>query len=388
MSEAEASIPTPDDLTAYLTLRGWQRREGGRSASIYSNPDDFRTSPLLVPLLTSARDYADRVLMLMQQLSVLQHESVETVRRDASLVHFDVAAIRAADETAIDDSIPLQAGVELYSAARKMVVAAAGATLRRASHFGRSLPGAAREHSRVVRLGQTQRGSYVVPIISRARFALQNAPEEHLDIKVEESLFERRVMSTLATSLGTLEEIAVNMRHKPNKADIADAVSVGVSRELCLGVLTALKSPAISELSIAFQWAPATNRPRDAPERVAFTDEAMLSLQGIAESLRVLDLPLEDVLYGLVIELRHRPNDEQRRVGVEALIGRRVRTVYMDLTPEQYEIAQECHERSKVLVRGQLRAPVGDRAEMAVDYFGPDASLLDIGSQGAVTRPE
>ena len=47
----------------------------------------------------------------------------------------------------------------------------------------------------------------------------------------------------------------------------------------------------------------------------------------------------------------------------------------MTLTPEQYEIAQACHERAKVFVRGELRAPVGDRAEMRVDYFGPDEAL-------------
>lgn len=384
------STPQPDDLSAYLTLNGWRREEGGHAASIWLNNDlhEDEGAPLLLPHVTTARDYPDRVSMLLEQLAGLRSESVEKVRRDAALVHFDVASIRAADETAIDDSIPLQAGLELFTAARKMIVAAAGATERRASHFGRSLSGKAREHSHVVRVGQTQRGSYIVPIISRARYALeQPVSEAHLDVEVEESLFDRRVMSTFARALGTLEELAVTHGRTPKGSEVTDAVSEGVSRELCTGVLKALKSPSISDLSVAFQWAPATTPPRGAPDSVAFPDSAKGSLIDLAERLRTLDLPRKDVLYGLVTELRHRPNDPARRVGVEALVGRRVRTVYMNLTPEQYEIAQACHERSKVLVQGQLRAPAGDRAEMLVESFQPDAPLdLDVSPQPARLR--
>jgi hypothetical protein len=371
------ALPQVDDLQAYLSLHGWQQIEGGRAASIWSRqtPEDPRGVSLLLPHIERASDYVDRISMLLEELALELDQPTEKVRQDAALVHFDVAPIRAADP-AIDDSIPLHAGLDLFAAARKMIVAAAGATERRASHFGRTIPNKARDHAHVVRVGQTQRGSYIVPIISRARYSLADAvPEQHLDMNVERSLYERRVMSTFASAIGTLEEIAVRRGTAPRGAELTDAVDAGVSRELCLGVLKALKSDSISKLSIGFRWAPASTPPKNAPELVEFPEEAMDSLSSVAERLRTLDLPRRDVLYGVVTELRHRPNDPERRVGVEALVGKRVRTVFMTLTPEQYEIAQACHERSKVFVRGELRAPVGDRAEMRVDYFGPDEAL-------------
>lgn len=374
----DAPLPNPDDLRAYLTLNGWQQVEGGPVASIWSRPtsQDPDRASLLMPHLVDATDYSDRAHMLLSELARELNEPAEKVRQDAVLVHFDVAPIRAADDVAIDDSIPLHAGLELFQAARKMIVAAAGATERRASQFGRSLPGRARQHSHVVRVGQTQRGSYIVPIISRARYSFGDAiPEQHLDVAVEESLYERRVMSTFATALGTLEEVAVRRSRSPKGSELTDAVGEGVSRELVLGVLRALKSEAISGISVGFRWAPASTPPRNAPELVEFPAEAGDSLRSVAERLRTLDTPRRDVLYGVVTELRHRPNDPDRRVGVEALIGKRVRTVYMTLSPAQYEIARACHERSKVFVRGELRAPVGERAEMKVDYFGPDEAL-------------
>jgi hypothetical protein len=319
--------------------------------------------------------------MLLRELATHLQKPVETVRREANLVYFDVVPVRAAD-AGIDDSIPLQASIELYSAVRKLVVASAGATLRRTSQFGRGLPGQARSHSRIVRVGQTQRGSYVVPVISRARFAESTGPskspkleDQHLDIEVEESLFERRALSTMASALDVLHSMASGEREATG-ADLSDAVDAGVSRELCLGVEKALQSPSISELSLEFQWAAAARPPRTQVAGVSFTDESKEIVGRISDRLRVLDRPREDVLYGLVTELRHRPHDSQPRVAVEALVGRRIRTVYMNLTPEQYEVAQECHDRTKVVVRGQLSAPPGDRAEMEVEHFGPDPSLI------------
>ena len=376
-------LPTPDDLRTYLRLKGWVEDASGRNASLWLNLTDGRgpSSTILVPHIQSASDYSSRVGMLLRELSRLQEQSVDAVRREAGLVYFDVVPVRA-DDVDIDDSIPLQASIELYGSVRKMVVASAGATLRRASHFGQGLPARAKAHSRVVRVGQTQRGSYVVPIISRARFAApsEEADEmtdggQHLDLKVEESLFDRRVLSTMATALDTLHQISSAAR-LPSGAELSDAVSVGVSRDLCVGVEKALKSPSISELSLKFQWAAAAKPPRDVKGEVVFAEPAAEAIREVSDRLRALDRPKEDVLYGLVTELRHRPNDPDRRVGVEALVGRRLRTVFMNLTPEQYEIAQESHERSKVIVRGQLRAPVGERAEMKVDFFGPDTSLL------------
>jgi hypothetical protein len=375
-----------DDLRTYLRLHEWYMRDGGRSASLWENrnrpQEESLDQTLLVPHLESAPDYAQRISMAIDQLAQMQRESAEAVRQKVALVHFDVAPLRAADPTDIDDSIPLEAGYELYAAARKMIVAAAGATIRRQSHFGRSLPRAAREHSKSVRLGQTQRGSYIVPIISRARFGVDaSQPQEHLDVDVEESLFDRRVLTTFAGALGALQDLTDASR-VARPSEIADAVSVGVSREMCTSLASALDSQGVSSIDISFEWSPAATPPRDVPERVSFSDASADLLHSIGESLRALDRPREDVIFGMVTDLRKRSGDPEGRVGVETLINRRPRTVWMNLTPEQYDVAKACHERAKVMVRGRLSAPMGGKAEMEVAYFGPDASLLDQGVQG------
>jgi hypothetical protein len=193
---------------------------------------------------------------------------------------------------------------------------------------------------------------------------------------VEESLFDRRVLTTFAGALGVLEEITTS-DHEARRAEITDAVSSGVSRELCLNLAKALDVQEISGIDIGFEWAPATVQPRDVPARVSFSDESAKVLHSLAESLKILDQPREDVIYGMVTDLRHRSNDPEGRVGVEAMIGRRPRTVWMNLTPDQYEVARRCHERTKVMVRGRLSAPAGGKAEMQVQYFGPDSALFD-----------
>lgn len=387
--ESENSLLRPEDISAYLLLKGWGLVEQGGSASIWTNEQYASASQidgrLLVPQIEQASDYGDRADMLVSELARLEGTPPRQVARDIALIHFDVVPVTATG-SGVDDSIPLQSAQDIFATARKMVVSAAAATMRRQAHFGKTTPWAARHHAHSVRVGHTRRGSYVVPILSRARFGLNTVRSvDHLDVAVEEQLFDRRVMTTLAQALQTIETIVSGPDPASRGSEVADAVSVGVTRDLCLGITRSLGSKSISDLSVSFEWAPATTHPRGVPAEVRFSKEMLPPLESLSDRLLVLERPREDVIFGHVTDLKHRPGEPEGRVGVETIVGRRVRTVWMTLTPEQYAIARECHDRSKVVVRGVLRSQIGSRPEMDVLFFGPDVSLLDEGPLGVDT---
>ncbi|MFJ9631607.1 hypothetical protein ACIRU8_28255 [Streptomyces sp. NPDC101175] len=116
----------------------------------------------------------------------------------------------------------------------------------------------------------------------------------------------------------------------------------------------------------------------DRRETVALEEIAELSYQ-IAELTRRLglarlsgghDCPKVTALFS-----RH-PDDETGRVGVQTLINRRIRTVWMDLRDTDYHTAVHCHDAGiPVRVQGSLTSPPGGHATMEVDDFGPDPSL-------------
>ncbi len=204
MSSSGVTVPLPDDVAAYLRIKGWEVESSGSVAALWRRKGG---EPLLVPHLPNAPDYSKRVHLLTSELARVERRDASRVEEDMTRVYCDISNVTAKHPFLETDSIPLESGVGLYLATKRMVIAAAGATLRRQGHFGHSLPRRAREHAHNVRLGHSRQGSYTVPIISLAKVV---APQvrDRLDIEAEESLFDRRVMITFARALGALQELS------------------------------------------------------------------------------------------------------------------------------------------------------------------------------------
>lgn len=373
-----------DEITTYMRLEGWLPGERGPLAELWINPS-YEDSIIWVPKIERASDFVQRVEILLSDLSQVEKRDAEAIQQDIAVVRLDVTNLKAKHSQFIDDSIPVPAGYELFHSAQKMVIASAAATVRRQGHFGRRIPKLARDHARNVRFGQTRRGSYILPIISRAYAASDeismDSSEIHLDIEAEIDLFDRRVASTMARALSVLEEIAVEADREPTTSTIYDAVGEGVSRELCLALSSIISVDQIGELGVEFSWARVAPAPRDAAEEVTFPKESAEVVKGIGERLKEYQGPREDVLFGLVTDLHQDSTAESRggRVGIETLIERRRRTVWFDLNEEDHRTAQRCYaERRRVMVRGTLHP--GRETRMDVTSFMPDYSLESDGS--------
>ncbi|WP_433136350.1 hypothetical protein ACQPZ8_29515 [Actinomadura nitritigenes] len=369
----------PGELSAYLRLEGWRPSESGPLAQLWSH-GDLPEEGLLVPLRKTSSDYQRRLALLLRDLSRIEHRPAEQVQDSITLVFYDVTRVRAAHPELIDDTIPFDAGLRLFQAAQKIVRAAAAATIRRQGSFGNSWPLRAREHVRNVRLGHTERGSYILPIISRARPAppVSDDPQIALDIDVEESLFDRRVLSTMSDALATLHEMTVRSARRPSPQDVTDAVHEGVSRELCTAIDTALTQDSVAELDVSFTWSRAARAPRDSADSVVFPQEARENVEYVADRLKKIRVPREHVLFGRITHLHHEADDEASggEVGMETIIERRRRTIWFELDEATYHEAVRYHgEKRRVVVRGTLDSHPGHKATMSVTAFGPDLSL-------------
>jgi hypothetical protein len=368
------------ELSAYLRLEGWRPSESGPLAQLWTR-EDLPGEGLLLAQRETASDYGKRVEILLQDLARFEERPAEQVHDDIALVFHDVTRVRAAHPDLIDDTIPFSAGLHLFQAAQKIVRAAAAATIRRQGSFGNSWPLRAREHAQNIRLGLTQRGSYILPIISLARPAppVSDDPQIELDIEVEESLFDRRVLATMSDALTTLHDLTVRADRRPSPQEVAEAVHEGVSRELCTAIDTALSQESVAELDVTFDWSRAARAPRDTADAVKFPSDSRENVEYVARSLKNVRVAREHVLFGRITYLHHEADDDVSggEVGMETIIERRRRTIWFDLDEASYQSAVRYHgEKRRVMVRGILDATPGRKATMSVAAFGPDASLL------------
>ncbi|UNO42475.1 hypothetical protein [Streptomyces sp. MST-110588] len=365
----------PEEIRSYLKVTGWSPVSGSDLAELWRLPGSAE-EVVLVPMKPGAPDFAKRTSILLNDLSRIESRDTVAVHDAIATVYHDVTDLRASHPSLSDGSIPLEAGYELFISAKRLRVASAAAAIRRQGHF-RNFPARARDQAREVRLGQTRRGSYIVPIISQARSPedVYTPQQEHIDIEVEETLFDRRVTATMSRALGVLEEMASADRH-PTLSEIADSVGEGVSYELCQALTKVVNAESVAALDITFNWSRVAAPPPGSSGRVEFNREAIDIVDRVSQHLKTQLYTREHVIYGVITDLSRRPDEETGRVGIETLIKRRRRTVWIDLADEPYHLAVRCHDTGMpVRVRGVLSSPPGGTASMEVRQFGADTSL-------------
>ncbi len=371
----------PNEITTYLSRSGWTKAEGGRVAEVWI-PNAQRkvvqntSYELLVPLIETAPDFEVRVEILLRNLQRLEQRPSDEIRFDISRQFVDVMDVSA--EHDLDSSVfPLEASHKLFLSAKRMVVAAAAATLKRRGYFGHSVPQRARDQAKNVLVGHTKPGSYVVPVISRA--FVPEAPwqgdQPRLVEEVEQAAFDRRTLVTLVRGLSVLYELAVTSDRRPTNSQIYDGVGEGLSYELCNSVLLSLRDPAVEAFDAGFKWAPAVSRPREQDEAFVFPFGAKENLSYVAQGLRRDEEDREHVIYGWVEMLSSKAEDTGGRVNVHAVVGGRHRAVRMQLDAEDYEKAVASHKRQSVVVRGDLHLEEGKQPTMDVHSFELEQQL-------------
>ena len=153
---------SPAALSAYARVAGWRRQEPYR---VHSDVYECTGLPeIIIPRTEHLGDYASVVATLVETFAEVAGQDALTTYRDLVTADRDVIRIRAIDRDH-SGSLPVSAGADLVCCARDMVLAAV-CSLDNPRPLYR--PGAnreANEYLQRVRLGQTDRGSFVITLL-------------------------------------------------------------------------------------------------------------------------------------------------------------------------------------------------------------------------------
>ncbi|KAA0921887.1 hypothetical protein [Streptomyces apricus] len=367
-----------DEIVSYLSRSGWQRSISGPLAEVWQPGGDEDTS-ILVPKKPDAPDFSKNLHILTGELAKKENRSPDEIRLEISRQFVDVTDLRAEDEDISDGTIPLLAGIGLFNSAHRLMVSAAAATLHRQGYYGNSMPKAAHKHARRMRLGQTRPGSYIVPIISNARFGElvnDSFDEPRIEAGADDSYFERRMLTTLSGALEVLAEMTIVRDHAPTRDEMRDAVDEGVSSELCAAVLDVIGKGSVDVFDVTFNWAPTSLPPASTAGKIVFAGGAAELIQQVESDLKEANAPAERILYGVIRRLSLKKNENTGHVSMETVLDGKTRVVSFELPLDVYRRAARYHgERRPVVVRGILDATPGKRATMNVSAFDADRSV-------------
>ena len=333
----------PTDLSVYLQAKGWTRLETSRvHAESWLLSSVTPEAELLVPTGKSVGDYALRVSQLLRTLEAVEGRSQLDIVRDIAYIGADVVRVHRASDPHTFATIPLVDGTKLVEQTVAMVIAAACAAVAPRRVVPTRHPTEADAYLQHVRLGHTEKGSFVLTVVSRVTPLLTPGSPALLEFMGEP--FPRRATRTLWSAVGASSAAAKSTKAGASPQVFEQTVGQGVSANLCEALAGMLEATGPrTDLSLSIAWAATHPLPKEGPRQHRFSHDDVPILYEAARILKQAT-PLEGIpVTGVVVKLHREKGAESGDITVSCAIEGTVRKLSVPLTPSDYHLAIDAH---------------------------------------------
>ena len=351
----------PGAVRAYLDAHGWHHVEPyGDHGDVYHRDE---SPEIIAPTSRSLRDYPRRISEIVAILSTVEKRDALRVYRDLTTAASDLVRVRAPDAED-DGSISLERGVAMVSESRDLLLAAACASVRSAATFRTGAMKEAVDYLRDVQLGQTERGSFIVTLLSPVpRDLAPRAPDLLDDPELGSTAvpFSRQVTSKLVESLHALKGALIDVDRGAHIEAFRERVPSGISANLCEA---ASKLAAAGDgVGVSLSWA--LTRPVDSRHaslsRIEFTRAEAATLQEAAHELRHREARPDERLQGVVVRLTGGADVSREQATLKAVIDGAMTSVNLEPKSSDRDAFIEAYRGGNdVIVEGELER-VGQR---------------------------
>lgn len=345
-----------ESLATYLAANGWVSEPSSSPfAKIWYRPNQSNdTTDLIVPTQDDVADFRVRTSEIFRSLQKIESRPEELIARDVILSSCDVVRLRRPVASDREDSIPLKDGAELIRNALKMMISAACSTVSPRPVIPARRPALANDYINNIRMGHTERGSYVLTIISKVAPQLtQGAPNllEYLECP-----FPRKVTQSLCRSLTAIKEASQQVANSDDFTPFLERVNDGITASLCEAIKDMVTSEAgEGEIGVSVSWAPSAPIEGESRQGFEFQPSIAPILSRAAVFLRQSE-PQEDIfLTGVVVGLHREEGNEDGRVTITCVIDGSVKQLQVQLGANDYSTAIDAHSsRSGVVFRADV----------------------------------
>lgn len=352
------------DVRIYLQRAGWLIQGGGDTGELWGHEDT--DTQIAVPYVIPPGGVEWR--SVTERLAYHQQVDVTVVEKALQRLWVDVTRLRAAKDVVISGSIPLNAGTALVGSASAMMRAAATTAQRLKGDIGGNFSKRGDEIASEARLGHTEEGSFIVPVLLPLTRHDEQRPEESRlpGFTGERDLYEpmeRRVTRTLADALQALQQHVVEPAKDVTAQALNPFVLAGGSREIVVALQRVLEQEAVGSLEVSFSWAPAVAAPVTASaEPVRIEAEAGELLGKAARLLRQERYTAPQALSGPIIGIWHDVDAPTGEIVIQAVHRARERDIRVVVPTETIDQATGwMREKQVILVQGRVRSLPGQK---------------------------
>ncbi len=353
--------PNPANVAAYLATTGWNlsKSRPGHS-SLWHTTFEGDSVELLLPLNPQFKDYVERMAETVPLIAAIEKRSQLEVLSDIQTTNADVVRIRYRYASAHDGSIPLDRGESIVQKTRELLMAGACAVLSKRPYFFSSKSQQARDYVQRLRLGQSERGSYVLKVLSPVLPELKPSQIPLPGMAIDpEPPYERLALTQLSKALSSLRNAADEAMTSFEMAVFDRAIQDGVSANLC-SALVGIGGPTPQtgdELSIAFSWARSRPAEPSIAHEIVFPCELFPVISEAARIYKGSDTTEETEIRGVIVALKTEQSEGpvSGPVTVRDVTTDRPRKVIVQLDERLHQRAVQAYDRrDEVSCRGVI----------------------------------
>ena len=342
---------SPRSLRYYLEAQGWQRtQEYGEHGHVYGRADT--DAELLVPRSSGLADYERRINELVHFLGELEERTPWAVLRDLSLAETDLIRVQLPD-VHTGPSIPIADAALLLTEAQNLLRAAACSVTKPQRAFRTGRHKEASDYLQTVRMGQTERGSFIINLLSPVPTSLVKAAQPGLFPAEPTPPFERQAVRKLDSGLRAVRDAVRQADYGHGISAFEDRVHDGVSANLCSAAANLVERGR--GLVVSISWS--LSRPESGGRTETRFDASDAPV--LDEASRLLKSRQERVdehIEGYVSRLARDASATEGAVTIKTPIDGQLTSVKIVFDHEDYGLVSRAHaERQTVSLEGDLR---------------------------------
>ncbi|MBC7277084.1 OB-fold nucleic acid binding domain-containing protein [Nocardioides sp. NBC_00368] len=307
-----------DDVSALLSARGWSiTRDNPNGASLWSL--DGRAEMYLPRFITRGSfEWSD----ITERVATAHGERASVILREVEMVRFDVTRFRVNDDAPDGPTVPLEAAATVVGSAFGMLRAAATAARRPRQSIGSNYSKLGDEIVREARLGHTETGSFIFPVMLRLSDPVpeRETPLPHATVEsVRPESSERRVTRTLAQAMSAFDKHVLQPAHDPQMKDLTPVVVAGGTKEMFAQLSRSIAEPGVAWLETGFNWAPIESASSGIPRAVTVPADAD-AREILTRTVRLLSTPKSEplrVITGPIIHISHVPGEPLGEIAIQ-----------------------------------------------------------------------
>ena len=342
-------------LKAYLVSRDWKNVGpwGQRPATVYAKEHAGRTWEVLLPTRDTVADYAESMAECVSALAAVEDRSQLDVFYDLSAAGADVIQLRSLNGQE-GSSLSLRQSADMLDHAYKMLEAGArSAEQPKAIYRGKLTSEAAEYLDGVLPVPGYSRG-YGLTLHSPVPAGFGQQQDFGDDFVPP---FSRRVTSQLANGLRHSLEAIARVVGEDTLEPFREAVTAGVSANLCDSVATLAKRAEGIEIGVSWAGVRPSNS-QDASFR--FTANSADILQEAARSFRATEPSYDERIVGLVVRLDREPHEFDGRATIASVLDGRLIRINVKFERQVYDtVIRAFQEQTDISLDGDVHRSVG-----------------------------